>query len=241
MKFPKVLLIAVALIATVFTASARNPLAPDAILQGNKNELQDGATFIVNGDFVLGTTGTFDATLGTYAPTGNIEILTSKSLTIDSGATLPLAGILTNTGSINTTTGTVKSGTVVVGVPFMATATLTSAAAATPVSLIADAAVPAGKKAYITSAFAIVDGGTLWATTATVKIQDTNGTPVDFVTYAVAGLGANAKLDLATANVTVEAAVKNGTGGTAAKGLQIVGNANGTGSDLKVVISGFIK
>lgn len=125
------------------------------------------------------------------------------------------------------------------GIPFVATATLTSAAAATPITLLADTAVPAGKKVYIQQALAKVNGGTLWATTATVVIQDSAA--VAGVTYAVAGLTANAFLGLNTANVTVAAPISTGVGFTAAKGLLIVGNANGTGSDLVVTVTGFIR
>lgn len=127
------------------------------------------------------------------------------------------------------------------GKPFVATNTLTSAAAATPVVILADAKVPAGKKVYITGFTAQVNGGTLWATTATVTIEDTNGTPVVFSTIGVAALGAAATIFPSTANVTNGNAFLLGTGGTAAKGIQMVGDANGTGSDLVVTIYGFIK
>jgi hypothetical protein len=126
-------------------------------------------------------------------------------------------------------------------VPFMVTATITSAAAGTAVNLLPDSSVPAGRKAYITGFVAKVATGSNWATTATVKIQDTNGTPVDFFTIAVAALTSGAQLNTNTANVTSAAAFYNGTGGTAAKGLQLKGDVNGTGSDLTVTVHGFIK
>ncbi len=121
---------------------------------------------------------------------------------------------------------------------FSRTVTLTSAAAATAVSIIADSEVPAGFTPYILNFRAQVNGGTPWATTATVKIQDTAGTPVDFVTFAVAGLTANAYLVDNTANVTLGTAYSLNTGGTAGKGLRVVGNANGTGSNLVVTVVG---
>ena len=127
------------------------------------------------------------------------------------------------------------------GTPFKATATLTSAAAATAVTLLADAAVPTGKKVYIAKAYANVNGSTAWGTTATVAIQDTNSSPVAGITYAVAGLTANATLQESSAsNVTLGTAVSQGAGFTAAKGLVVKGNANGTGSDLIVTVYGFI-
>ena len=124
---------------------------------------------------------------------------------------------------------------------FVRTATITSAAAATAVSLVKDVEVPRGFKPYLTDFHAKVDGGTGWGTTATVKIQDTNGTPVDFVTMAIAALTSNAFVGKTTANVTAEAALAKNTGGTAGKGLQIKGNANGTGNDLVVTVVGYYK
>ncbi len=124
---------------------------------------------------------------------------------------------------------------------FFRTATITSAAAATPVSLLSDLVVPDGKKVYLEGFIAKVNGATLWATTANVKIQDTNGTPVDFVTMLVAALTGNATVVPGTANVTLENAYALGTGGTLSKGLQLLGNANGTGSDLVVSVWGVIK
>jgi hypothetical protein len=126
-------------------------------------------------------------------------------------------------------------------IPFHRTATITSAACATAVNILTAATVPAGKKVYLQGFIAKVDGGTNWATTATVKIQDTNGTPVDFVTMAVAALTGNAVVTTGTTNITAEDAFSEGSGGTAAKGLQLKGNANGTGSDLKVTVWGVIK
>lgn len=136
--------------------------------------------------------------------------------------------------------GTTTNGLAVT--PFHAKATLTSAAAATPVSLVPDAAVPAGKKCYLTGFLMTVDGATVWATTANVKIQDTNGTPVDFATVLVALLTNAARVGCEPkTNLTLEDAFALGTGGTAAKGLQVVGDANGTGSDLVVQVWGVIK
>jgi hypothetical protein len=126
-------------------------------------------------------------------------------------------------------------------IPFHRTATITSAACATPVNILATADVPTGKKVYLQGFIAKVDGATAWGTTATVKIQDNNGTPVDFVTMAVSALTGNTVVTTGTANITAEDAFSEGTGGTATKGLQLKGNANGTGSDLKVTVWGVIK
>lgn len=160
---------------------------------------------------------------------------------LPSGSKLTNAGTVVNTGTIQTTTGSVKIGELSVGIPFVATATITSAAAATAVEIVPDSAVPAGKKIYVTGFHAKVNGATEWATTATVKIQDTNGTPVEFATMAVAALTANALVFPMTSNITPAAAFTLGTGGTVAKGLVLKGDANGTGSDLVVTVYGFIK
>lgn len=119
---------------------------------------------------------------------------------------------------------------------YKATATIASAAAATAVPLLPASMVPSGKKVYLLGFIARVNGATGWGTTATVKVQDTNGTPVDFVTMAVAALTNAARVVPGTANVTLEDAFAKGSGGTAGKGLQLKGDANGTGSDLIVTV-----
>lgn len=124
------------------------------------------------------------------------------------------------------------------------TVTITSAAAVTPVSILTDAEVAAfgaTAKVFLSGFVSKVNGATVWATTATVKIQDTNGTPVDFVTVDVAAMTANAVILPGTASVTLENAFTLGTGGTAGKGLQIKGDANGTGSNYVVTVFAYVK
>lgn len=144
-------------------------------------------------------------------------------------------------GKIKSLLGWLRGTSVEECVYFTRTATITSAAAATAVPLIADSEVPAGFTPYVTDFIARVNGTTGWGTTATVKIQDSNGTPVDFVTMAVAALTNQARVFKSSSNVTIENAMANGTGGTASKGLQLKGDANGTGSDLIVTVTGFYK
>lgn len=122
------------------------------------------------------------------------------------------------------------------GIPFKATATLTSAAGATEVVLLADAKVPAGKKVYLHSIFASVDGATEWATATKVSIKDSSD--VEGASFAVSDLIANANLTIADA--TLLDPVAQGAGFTAAKGLEIVADANGTGSNLIVTVFGYI-
>lgn len=126
---------------------------------------------------------------------------------------------------------------------FYETATITSAAAATPVNIIPDARVGTGRKVYLQGYVTKVDGATNWATTGNLKIQDTNGTPVDFVTITVNAATTNGNVEtvVGMSNVAMEDAYSEGSGGTAGKGLQVVGDANGTGSDMKFTVWGLIK
>jgi hypothetical protein len=87
-------------------------------------------------------------------------------------------------------------------------------------------------------------GATAWATTASCYIADTSGaggTGLVFVTAAVAALTGNAFVSDASANVTQGSVYALNTGGTTAKGLQIACDANGTGSNLVVTVTGVIK
>lgn len=122
------------------------------------------------------------------------------------------------------------------GIPFKATATLTSAAGATEVVLLADAKVPAGKKVYLHSIFASVDGATEWAAVTKVSVKDS--ADVEGASFAVGDLLANANLTIADA--TLADPIAQGVGFTAEKGLEIVADANGTGSNLIVTVFGYI-
>ena len=122
--------------------------------------------------------------------------------------------------------------------PFMVKGVLTSAAAATAVPLLPDAMVPAGKKVYILNAFFTNTGATLWATTTIVKIQDTSA--VVGITVPVANLGANAINQMATTGIILGAPVSQGAGFTANKGINLIGDVNGTGSNLAVTVMGYI-
>src|SRR5689334_16821731 len=88
--------------------------------------------------------------------------------------------------------------------PFVATATLTSADASTPVVLLKDDAVT-GRKAYVTRFYAKVNGSTAWdvlvtgegedqvtSEITTVTVQDTADTPNEFFEVAITALTANA-------------------------------------------------
>lgn len=127
---------------------------------------------------------------------------------------------------------------------FSRTCTITSAAAATPVTCLADADVPAGKSAYLLGWHAKVNGATAWATTASCYIADSSGaggTGLIFITAAVAALTGNAFIGDHSANITQGDAYALNSGSTAAKGMQVACNANGTGSSLVVTMLGVIK
>lgn len=122
---------------------------------------------------------------------------------------------------------------------FSRTCTITSAAAATPVTCLADADVPLTKKAYLLGWHAKVNGATAWATTASCSISDSAS--VAFASIAVAAMTGNAFIGDTTANVTNQLAYYAGTGGMTDKGLQVSCNANGTGDDLIVTVYGVVK
>lgn len=118
------------------------------------------------------------------------------------------------------------------------TFTLTSALAGTAVSIVPDARVGSGRRFYLLDFGAKVNGGTNWGTTATVKLQDTAAS--DFVTLPVASLTGNAEVGKFTSGVG-EDALLLGSGGGLGKGLQVKGDVNGTGSDLKGWVLGVIR
>ena len=129
------------------------------------------------------------------------------------------------------------------GIPFRKTVTLTSAAATAPVSIIADAAVGTGKCVYITGFYANVSGAEAWDGDGNnVIIADTASPAIAAITLAKAtALGASAQSMFGSNGVTLGDGIKDGTGMTEAKGLEIVGDGAFTdGSDLIVTITGFI-
>jgi hypothetical protein len=127
--------------------------------------------------------------------------------------------------------------------PFSVSATLTSALAGTVVHIIPVASVPAGKKVYVTDFIIVVNGATAWsdATATLVKIQDTAASPVVGATFAKAGLTGNALIGKTSASVVLAAPILLGSGFTASKGLDIVGDANfAAGSNIVATVTGYI-
>lgn len=130
------------------------------------------------------------------------------------------------------------------GFAFKAVATITAAAAGTAAHVLPAATVTGSQKAYITGILINVNGATAWTDlTATVlKIQDTAGSPVVGITIPKALLLGNAIIDtFSLATITISNNILRGTGFTAAKGLDIVADANfAAGSDIYVTITGYI-
>lgn len=116
------------------------------------------------------------------------------------------------------------------GIPFIKSATLTSVAADTPVTIVE---VGAGKKAVVTQVIAVVSDDVAWGTTTKVTLQDAEA--VVGAEFDASDLEANATLTLADATVTPALA-----GFTEGKDLVIAGDAAGTGSDLIVTVIGYI-
>jgi len=225
--------------ATFVSVIGSNATASRAAVFDSGKKLISSATTLAELAFVSGVTSAIQTQLNAKQST----TLTTNHILVGASS---LAADVAMSGDVGIVAGgatTVSSllGGAPVNAAFQRACTITSAAAGTAVHCLADADIPSGKKVYLTGFFALVNGGTLWATTATCAIQDTNGTPVNFVTIPVADLTANATVGPWTALVTFGAAFGAGTGGTTAKGLDIKCNANGTGSDLIVTVSGIIK
>ncbi len=118
-------------------------------------------------------------------------------------------------------------------------ATITATGAATAVTLIEDNAVGAGRKVKVLGVYLTVTGATAWSggSGTILTIQDSNGTPVAFVEFAVAQLTGNAYLVLGSTGVTAKAGLLSQAGGTSGKGLVIKGDAAfGAGSNISVSV-----
>lgn len=128
------------------------------------------------------------------------------------------------------------------GIPFRKTVKLTAAGAETPVSIIADDDVGVGKSVYITSMYANVNGSTAWSGTGdNVIIRDRATTPVAAITLPDSILIDSAQLMFGSTGVVLGDGIKDGTGMTPTKGIEIVGDGEfSDGSDLIVTICGFI-
>jgi hypothetical protein len=128
------------------------------------------------------------------------------------------------------------------GLQFEVQGVLTAAAAATPVILLADSLVPAGKAVYINYWLVSVGGATAWtdATATIVKIQGNDATVA--LTFAKAGLTGNAMLVPGSASTTLAALITAQSGLTAGKGIQVVADAVfAAGSNLQVMVGGYIR
>jgi len=160
-----------------------------------------------------------------------------------------------NDGDINTakladsavTTAKIADANVTPGklseIPFQRVGKITAAGAATPVILLADTDVPAGKKAYVDGVLIAINGATPWtdATGTKLSLVDNNGSPVSVLDVAKANLIANAIINMASTGVTLGANIITGVGLTAGKGISVKGDHSFAGSDIYVTIRGVIK
>lgn len=109
------------------------------------------------------------------------------------------------------------------------------------ITLLSDATV--GTRTVFVSGFvARVNGATAWNEQTALVIEDTAG--VDFFSIARAALTGNAELRPGTSNVTSASPYYLGTGGTAAKGLQITTTGvtqEITGSNVQISVFGTLK
>ena len=127
--------------------------------------------------------------------------------------------------------------------PFVRVATLTAAAAGTPVEVLSDADVGTGRKAFISGVLINVSGGTAWtdASGTVVNLQDNAGSPVNLLAAAKAQLTGNAVLGLLSTGITLATAIKTGAGTTSGKGISIAADEDFTaGSDIIVTVFGMI-
>ena len=128
---------------------------------------------------------------------------------------------------------------------FMKTGTLASATGnTTPLVLITDAEVPAGKAVYVAGYIAHVNGATDW--TDNIFIECIGGS--SFVKFSSSSLNGNKVLtngrpdsDIDESHLGSPYLYADGLGGTAAKGLQVRANTDCNGSDLIITVYGMIK
>ena len=126
---------------------------------------------------------------------------------------------------------------------------LTSAAAATRIPIITNDEVPDGFRVFLWGCTAFVNGATQWATTATVKVR-TITTNTELVNFPVAELtgdtfinaftSTGVQLSGGTAITALSVVAWKGEFADSGQGIEVIGNANGTGSDLYVRVWGVI-
>lgn len=125
-------------------------------------------------------------------------------------------------------------------IPFGTTVKISAASAATAVTILADASVPAGKKAYVQGITLTVDGSVAWADVTATKLTILSNT-TELARVAKASLTANAVISTGSAALVSAAQLYRGLGGETAKGLKVIGDANfASGSDVYVTVSGVI-
>lgn len=115
---------------------AANPLAPDAKLQGSRNEVLNGATLTIasGGTLTAASGSTINLSAVTLAA-GSITVPTGKTLTVSAGGTLALSGVFGGTptsGTLDLSAVTVIGGNHTIGASTAAAGSTNSDAAALP-------------------------------------------------------------------------------------------------------------
>jgi hypothetical protein len=147
------------------------------------------------------------------------------------------------TSAVATLSAALTASQALSGKPFRKTVTITAAAAATPVHILTEAEVGAGKKVFITDFDLSVNGDADWTDDAAtaINLQDTASSPVVAATFAKAQLTSQAQLGKHSAGVTLGTPIRTGVGLTAAEGLDVAADAVfAAGSDITITVVGFI-
>jgi hypothetical protein len=128
--------------------------------------------------------------------------------------------------------------------------TITAAAAATAIPIITNDEIPANYRVFLWGATGKVDGATPWATSATITLRTKAASPTTLGIFYVAEMTANAFLNLftgsdtqdssGTINTQLGSVAQTGAFADDGYGIEIIGDANGTGSDFKVRVWGCV-
>lgn len=231
------------------TMPVSNPSIVRAVSTSNIAALSGAATVdgvvLATGDHVLLTgqstasqNGVWRVNIGTNAPWTRPRVFSTDS--ICEGMVFQVAEGTTYGTTIWMMTTTGAIGAIVVGTTslafqqmlltngslFSAQGTMTFAQANAGLQVVADAAVPTGKKAYVEGWQMSVGGATAWsATSVTTKILLQDSSAVELAECAISNLTGSALVGtgIEITKVLLKAASMN-AGATASKGLQLIGN-----------------
>lgn len=205
-----------AVLVSAIPASARNPLAPDAVLQGTRNELAPNSATTIDGLLQTGTQGLVDLRFG--------QVLLP---------TTPFMATATISGTSASVPLTLVSSSVMA--PSYAWL-LSGSTAYTNQSVYVESF-----RIIVSGTAPWVSGTNPYSSNLT--IQSTGTSPSVFATVSGTALTASAALLPSSAGVTLGTPYLQSTGGGANQGLVVVGGTNNAtgGSPAVVTVFGFIK